>query len=327
MTKPSTPVQLEVETYASMKLVIHDLAKTWRHSGVRAVDGVDLDLDVGIHGLLGPNGAGKTTLIRLLTGELRPDRGTLTYSDRRADEDWTWWRGLFGYVPQQQQVYPDMNCRQFLMYMAALKGLNGRPAMAEIERAIAATALEAFAGRRVGQLSGGMRQRLLIAQAILGDPAILILDEPTAGLDPQERIRIRHLISRLGLDRIVLLATHIVTDIESIASRVIFLRQGRVCLSGSPSELLAQETHTVIEVTVARERLDELLAEHACSRVQEAAAGGLRLRLVGSWPEWPDWADADWIRDAERRPATLEDLYIRLFAASDPANGLPTAGT
>ena len=316
-TREQTETVASAEAPAS--LVIRDLAKTWPRSGVRAVDGIDLALAPGIHGLLGPNGAGKTTLIRLLTGELRADRGQLAYAGRAANSDWTWWRGLFGYMPQQQQVYPDMSCRQFLMYMAALKGLRGRAAMAEIERAIEATALGDVVRRRVGQLSGGMRQRLLIAQAILGDPAILILDKPTAGLDPQERIRIRHLISRLGLERIVLLATHIVSDIESIAREVIFLRQGRVCLSAPPSELLAQEAQSVIEVVAPRERLDELLAAHACSRVQEAPNDGLRLRLVGNWPDWPDWARAPWIQMAERRPATLEDLYIRLFATADGA--------
>lgn len=302
-------------------LVVSNLTKTFRSSAVRAVDGLDLCLEPGIHGLLGPNGAGKTTLIRLLTGELVPDHGRLTYDGRPADSDPAWWRSLFGYMPQNQRIYPDMSCCQFLMYMAALKGLKGRAAMAKIEQALESTGLAEFARRRGGQLSGGMRQRLLIAQAILGDPAILILDEPTAGLDPQERIRIRHLISRLGMERIVLLATHIVSDIESIASRVIFLHQGRVLLEGRPGELLQQESRHVIEVLLPRERLDQVLARYRCNQIQEAAGGRLRLRLVGDWtPEAlaPLEASSDSI---ERRPATLEDLYVRLFAPEPGAPG------
>ena len=195
-----------------------------------AVDRMSFTLTEGVTGLLGANGAGKTTLMRILCGILVPDGGTVTCDgmDAAAEE----YREILGYLPQEFGCYPGFTGRDFLLYMAAVKGLRKSDALKKTEELIGMTGLKEAARKKVRTYSGGMKQRLGIAQALLNDPKILILDEPTAGLDPQERIRFRNLIGEIGKDRIVLLSTHIVSDLEHIADRLMIMKEGGLLWQG-----------------------------------------------------------------------------------------------
>ena len=211
-----------------MELTADRLTKQYKNK--IAVDRMSFTLTEGVTGLLGSNGAGKTTLMRLLCGILVPTGGTVTCDgmDVSSEE----YRDILGYLPQEFGYYPEFTGRDFLLYMAAVKGLPKSDALRKTEELIELAGLGPAARKKVRTYSGGMKQRLGIAQALLGDPQVLIMDEPTAGLDPQERIRFRELIAGLGKNRIVLLSTHIVSDLEHIADRLMIMKEGRLVWRG-----------------------------------------------------------------------------------------------
>ncbi len=196
-----------------------------------AVDRMSFELHKGVTGLLGANGAGKTTLIRMMCGILSPTSGEITYDGIPVRNEA--YRNVLGYLPQDFGYYPEFTGRDFLMYFCALKGLEKKAAKVRTEELLKLVALEDVGNVKVKKYSGGMKQRLGIAQAIINRPEILILDEPTAGLDPKERVRFRNLIEELGKESIVLLSTHIVSDIEHIADRIIMMRSGQIIWQGS----------------------------------------------------------------------------------------------
>ena len=195
-----------------------------------AVDRMSFTLARGVTGLLGANGAGKTTLMRILCGILVPDSGTVTCDG--MDVETEEYREMLGYLPQEFGYYPEFSGRDFLLYMSAVKGMRKKEALKKTEELIELVGLKDAGRKKVRTYSGGMKQRLGIAQALLNDPQILIMDEPTAGLDPQERIRFRNLIAAIGKDRIVLLSTHIVSDLEHIADRLMIMKEGRLLWQG-----------------------------------------------------------------------------------------------
>ena len=212
-----------------MELVIDRLSKQF---GAKiAVDRVSLSLSTGVTGLLGANGAGKTTLMRLICGILKPTAGTVAFdgTDVSAEE----YRAILGYLPQDFGYYPDFSGLDFLLYMAALKGLNKSQARRKSLELLDMVGLADVYRKKIKTYSGGMRQRLGIAQALLNDPKLLVLDEPTAGLDPSERARFRTMIGELGKDSIVLLSTHIVSDVEHIADRVLMMKGGQIIYDGA----------------------------------------------------------------------------------------------
>lgn len=216
-----------------MELVIDRVSKQYKNK--IAVDRISLTLGKGIYGLLGANGAGKTTLMRMLCGILTPTSGTITYDGSDVSEEE--YRALLGYLPQDFGYYPEFSGRDFLLYMAALKGLGKESAKNRVNELLELVSLTDVAKKKIKTYSGGMKQRLGIAQALLNHPQILILDEPTAGLDPKERVRFRNLIADLGKDNIVILSTHIVSDIDRIADRILMMNNGKLVFNGTREEI------------------------------------------------------------------------------------------
>ncbi len=193
-----------------------------------ALNDVSLKLDNGIYGLLGPNGAGKSTLMNIITGNLEPTEGTIKWEGTEVKELGSNYRSLLGYAPQQQGMYETFSGRRFLSYMATLKGISKSSMEDEINRVLLYVNMVEKSNQKIGTYSGGMKQRILIAQAIIGNPKLVILDEPTAGLDPKERVRIRERIAELSKDKIILVSTHVVSDIESIAKKIILIKTGKI---------------------------------------------------------------------------------------------------
>ena len=216
-----------------MELCIDRLTKQYENK--IAVDRVSLQLTNGVYGLLGANGAGKTTFMRMLCGILKPTSGTVTFDgmDVSSEE----YRAELGYLPQDFGYYPDFNGMDFLLYMASLKGLTKTEAKRKSKKLLELVSLSDVAKKKIATYSGGMKQRLGIAQALLNDPKIIILDEPTAGLDPKELVRFFNLIKELGTESIVLLSTHIVSDIEHIADTVLMMKAGQIVFNGSADEI------------------------------------------------------------------------------------------
>ena len=220
-----------------MELQINHLSK--RYGEKPALEDFTYTFREGIYGILGANGAGKSTLMHLITDNVKRTGGEILLDGTEVLKSGDGFRGLLGFMPQQQGLYEGMTCESFLAYLARLKGIPRRELRAEVDRVLALTNLTDQRHGRLGSFSGGMKQRALLAQAMLGEPKLLLLDEPTAGLDPKERIRLRRYIQALSRDRIVLLATHIVSDIEAIADDILLMKQGRLVRSGSPAALIA----------------------------------------------------------------------------------------
>ena len=266
--------------------------------GHRAVDGLDLRLGTGIVGLLGPNGAGKSTLMRILATLARSSAGRVLWRGEDIARTPNALRAELGYLPQDFGVYDALSAREFLAFLAVVKGLPSKRVADRVAECLEHVGLADSADRRLGGFSGGMRQRVGIAQALLNDPKLLIVDEPTVGLDPEERLRFRHLLTELAGDRLVILSTHIVSDIEASAGDLAVLVGGRLRFHGTPEALMADANGHVWSWTVPSERLAEVRAGHRISRAQRRADGvevrvvGERLPSADAMPVAPDLEDA-----------------------------------
>ena len=218
------------------ELKIENLSK---HYGKKAaLDNVSLTLNDGIYGLLGPNGAGKSTLMNIVTQNISADHGgEIFWNGEKTSALGVKFRSLIGFMPQQQELYPTFTAERFVGYLAALKGIPSKEINGEVARVLELVELSDCANKKIGGFSGGMKQRVLIAQALLGKPKLIILDEPTAGLDPKQRVIIRRLIGSLSEDRIIIVSTHIVSDIETIADKIVMIRAGEIIENGSVPEL------------------------------------------------------------------------------------------
>lgn len=277
---------------------------TKRYGKTTALDGFSGVFSPGIYGLLGPNGAGKTTLINILAGILEPTSGQVLLNGQSIWKMGDDYRAKLGFVPQQQKLYDFYTGYQFLEYMAALKGLDRKAAPEIIRKALEAVELTGHFGKKVGAYSGGMKQRLLLAQALLNDPHILILDEPTAGLDPRQRIVLRNLIARVSVNKIVFFATHVVSDLESISTRLLLMKEGKLLSNGTVAQLTKPLTDRVAEYDVHPE--EQLEIEKCGSVVSVVNAGdSLQVRLL--------YPKGEPVPQEFRRKPTLEDVYLDFF--------------
>ncbi|PDP86983.1 ABC transporter ATP-binding protein [Glycomyces fuscus] len=267
-------------------LDLTDVTKVYR-GGRRAVDGVTLSLRPGVLGLLGPNGAGKSTLMRIIATAARPTRGRVVFEGADVTARPHTLRRTLGYLPQDFGFYPNLTAREFLSYLAAAKGVGARAARDRIGELLELVALDGAADRRLGTYSGGMVRRVGIAQALLNDPRVIVMDEPTVGLDPEERSRFHSLLSELAADRVVVLSTHIVTDVEAVATDVAMVVGGGLVRRGRPAELSEQLRGRVWETAADPAALASLRQRHTVVRALRDD-GLLRVRLLAGRRPAPD---------------------------------------
>lgn len=284
-----------------MKLSFENISKLY--GDTVALQQIDLTLGSGVYGLLGPNGAGKTTLMRIMTDLLAPSTGRVLLDGQDIAVMGAAFRKKLGYLPQDFGVYPNFTAEQFLLYIARLKGLSKFEAKRQTDELLRMVGLEDKKQKKLKGFSGGQRQRVGIAQALLGDPEILVLDEPTAGLDPEERIRFRGIISDLSQQKLVLLSTHIVSDLEAVANEIILLRKGVVLEMQKPASLLDRLNGQVWLVTVPAADEAALTKQYTCSNVMHTDGKSV-IRLLSESAPRPD---------AVPTAPNMEDLYLYYF--------------
>ena len=289
-----------------MRLELKNITKTF--GSVTALDNFSMTFETGIYGILGANGAGKSTMINLITDNLKRDHGQKGGEILFDGEDilklGSRFRKLIGYMPQQQGYYEDFSVKAFLKYMASLKGLSRKEAEKQIGELLEVVNLTDKAHEKIGGFSGGMKQRVLLAEALLGDPKILILDEPTAGLDPKERISIRNYIAGLSKDKIILFATHVVSDIECISDQVLLIKKGRLIKTGTPQKLIQDMRNKVSEIACPADEVEAFQKRYKVGNIRQSSEG-LVLRIVGD----------DLPPEFERINSyiNLEDVYLYYF--------------
>ncbi len=292
-----------------MKLEIENLTK--RFQDVAAVDGGSCTLTTGVYGLLGVNGAGKTTLMRMLCTLLKPTGGRILWDGKDIFELGGAYRRVLGYLPQDFGFYPDFTVRDYLRYISSIKGLRPAAARQRTALLLQQVGLEKAENKKMKKLSGGMKRRVGIAQAMLNDPEILILDEPTAGLDPKERIRFRNIISAFSRNRIVILSTHIVSDVEYIADRILLMKQGELILQGNLSQVTEKLRGCVWECTAQAGQAEALNERYAVSNLRNCG-DKVSLRIV---------AEEKPTEDALPAEPNLEDVYLYYFTEKESREG------
>jgi ABC-type multidrug transport system ATPase subunit len=297
-------------------LEIRSLTKRYP-GGTVALSDFSLCLGAGVLGLLGPNGAGKTTLMSILATVTKPTSGTFLWEGRDGAREPLAVRRALGYLPQDFGVYEQLTAREFLTYLARLKGIAERDLPRRVGALFELTNLHGAADRRLGGFSGGMRQRVGIAQALLGEPRLLIVDEPTVGLDPEERVRFRNLLSEIAHGRLVILSTHIVSDVEAVASEIAVIRQGRLVALATPEELLRRAAGRVFAAVVASEELPRLKERAAVSSLVRRA-DGVHVRFVGA---------AEGVSRARPVEPSLEDAYLLTNLAAGEGAGARRGAT
>lgn len=264
----------------------------------------------GVYGLLGPNGAGKSTLLQIMTDNLACDSGDIVYEGKSILRNSKHYRKNLGYVPQLQGMYEMFSAYQFLAYLAAVKGIKKADAAREVERVLKVVGLYEESARKLSTYSGGMKQRILIAQALLGDPKVMIMDEPTAGLDPKERIRIRNFISRISEMKTVIIATHVVSDVDTIAKEVLLLGEGRIKSAGSINELCRTLEGKVYETIIDSEEIGKIENFAIISNIQELPGRKIKIRFILSSKNTKETDKTQWLQVAPN----LQEVYLYTFS-------------
>ena len=290
-----------------MQLNLHQITKSYGSN--LALNHFTATLEPGIYALLGPNGSGKSTLMNIITDNLKADTGEITYTSDDLTENvlkmGVRFREKLGFMPQYPGLYPNFTVERFMWYMAALKGLSKEKAKKDIPEILAAVELDDVPRRKIGALSGGMKQRLALAQAVLGDPEILILDEPTAGLDPKQRIAIRNYISKIAFNKIVIIATHVVSDIEFIARDIIMLKKGVIVDNAPPHELTQKIEGKVWNVPCLESDVQSMQDKFRVTNIaRDDESGDVLLRVLSDDPP---------SIHAKNAAPTLEDYYLYIF--------------
>lgn len=289
-----------------MKLQLNNITKSYGSN--LALDGFTATLEPGIYALLGPNGSGKSTLMNIITDNLKADKGEITFDGENTLKMGVRFREMLGFMPQYPGLYPNFTVERFLWYMATLKDMKRDDAARQIKEILAAVELDDVPNRKIGALSGGMKQRLCLAQAVLGDPKILILDEPTAGLDPKQRISIRNYISKIALDKIVIIATHVVSDVEYVARDIIMLKKGVIVDNAPPHELTVKIVGKVWNVPVDEREVTEMQNRYRVINISvDDVLGKAVLRVL---------SETQPTADAKPVTPTLEDYYLYVFGES-----------
>lgn len=284
-----------------MELELENISK--KYGNQYALKNFTTSLTEGVYGILGPNGAGKTTLISIIIGILKSNEGNVYLDGRNVKEMGVEYLDKIGFLPQYPTFYKNFTTKEFLKYMCALKGIPKNKVDHKIWEVLSLVNLEESTKKKVGALSGGMRQRLGIAQAILNDPEILVLDEPTAGLDPGERIRFRNIISKLSKNRLVLLATHIVPDVECIAKEILIIKRGILVKKGTPDELSKSIEGYVWEIETDEVQMEKWMEQYSIGNVKREK-DKYRLRIVSKDKPAPE---------AFRIQPSLEDVFLYIF--------------
>ncbi len=288
-----------------MELTIWELTK--QYGTKTALDKLNLKLNNGIYALLGPNGAGKTTFINMLVGILHPTSGEILCDGKSILNCEREYLSQIGYLPQNPSFYKQFTAEEFLKYMCLLKDITKDEISLNVDKLLEAVNLSDVRKKKIGSFSGGMKQRIGIAQALINDPSLLILDEPTAGLDPKERIRFRNILSKLSRNRIIILATHIVSDVEYLADRVILLKEGKMIAEKKPAELLEEIKENVWSLSVKEEELESYINTFAVSNAA-FEEGAYRLHLVSK--KQPS-------DEATLASPTLNDVYLGCFGEDE----------
>lgn len=284
-----------------MKLTISNITKKYKNKF--AVDGFDCELEPGIYGLVGPNGSGKTTLMRMITNILSPSNGRILFNDRDIELMGEDYRDLLGYVPQQIGFYKSFSAHRFLLYISSLKGIDKTLAEERIDSLLKQLNLSEQKYKKISTFSGGMKQRLGIAQGLLNDPKILILDEPSIKLDPRERVRLKNIITNLSKDKIILLSTHIISDIEYIAKEIIFIKEGHKLIQNTPQEILKVLKNKVWTVNISEPELITLKTQFIVSKIRRTETD-LEVRII---------SDTIPLDSAKNTAPDLEDIYLYYF--------------
>lgn len=288
-----------------MQLKLTNVTKSYGSN--LALNGFTATLEPGIYALLGPNGSGKSTLMNIITDNLKSDKGEITFDGENTLKMGIRFREMLGFMPQYPGLYPNFTVERFLWYMATLKDMKREEAARQIPEILAAVELDDVLNRKIGALSGGMKQRLCLAQAVLGNPKILILDEPTAGLDPKQRISIRNYISKIALDKIVIIATHVVSDVEYIARDIIMLKKGVIVDNAPPHELISKIVGKVWNVPVRESEVSEMQNRYQVINIAvDETLGKAVLRVL---------SDEQPTDDAKAVTPTLEDYYLYVFGS------------
>lgn len=285
-----------------MELRIDHMTKQFKDK--RAVNDVSLKLTPGVWSLLGANGAGKTTLMRMVAGILQPTEGEIYYDGIEIGTLGAAWRDVFGYLPQEFGFYPEFTVKNYLEYMAALKGLTKTDTKKRINDLLELLTLSEVRSKKIAKLSGGMKRRVGIAQALLNEPEVLFLDEPTSGLDPGERVRFRNLLSEFAHDRIVLISTHIVSDVEYIATQNAVMKDGSIIASGMTEQLVQQMNGKVWNASIQPEEVSRWEQQLCVVSLRNEEDGSISIRYLAEKPEVPQ---------SQNIQPRLEDLYLWLF--------------
>ncbi|MEX0274923.1 MAG: ABC transporter ATP-binding protein [Flavobacteriaceae bacterium] len=288
-----------------MELDVKNVSKKYG-KGKYGLKDFSLSMGKGVLGLLGPNGAGKSTLLKMLATVNRPTQGMIVLNKNNIVKDPNYMRGQLGFLPQDFGVYPNLNAYEFLTYMAAMKGVGGAQLKPRISKLLEGLNLLDAAKRPIGSYSGGMRQRVGIAQALLNDPKVIIFDEPTVGLDPEARVRFKQLVADLAHERIVILSSHIVSDIDTISDTVAILKKGALIIHGNQRDIIAPVAQKVFEVTIEKEGLAHLRKAHIIVGTSQNE-GRLTVRYISDAP----------LEHSTMQRANLEDAYLYAIKKKD----------